>query len=111
MSLSSSPVVSFANNSSHSEPQITLMTFHPAPWKTPSSSWMILLFPRTGPSSRCKLQLITHTRLSRFSRAASASCPSVSGSSHSPSPTNAHTFGSRSHCTKPRACKYRLNRA
>ena len=52
---------------------------------------MILPLPRTGPSSRCKLQLITKIRLSRFSRAASVIAPSVSGSSVSPSPRKAHT--------------------
>ena len=98
--------MSRANNSSHSEPQITLMTFQPAPRKTPSNSWMILPLPRTGPSRRCKLQLTTQMRLSRFSRAASVIAPSVSGSSVSPSPRKAQTlrlfFGN---CTKPRACK------
>ena len=42
---------------------------------------MIFPLPRTGPSSRCRLQLTTQIRLSRFSRAASVSAPSVSGSS------------------------------
>ena len=60
---------------------MTLMTFQPAPRKMPSNSWMILPLPRTGPSSRCKLQLTTQIRLSRFSRAASVIEPSVSGSS------------------------------
>ena len=52
---------------------------------------MILPLPRTGPSRRCRLQLTTKTRLSSFSRLASEIDPSVSGSSHSPSPRNAHT--------------------
>ena len=78
------------------------MTFQPAPWKAASSSWMILPLPRTGPSSRCRLQFTTQIRLSRFSREASVSDPSVSGSSDSPSPMNAHTFGS-SPLMKPRA--------
>ena len=43
---------------------------------------MILPLPRTGPSSRCRLQLMTKIRLSRFSREASVMAPSVSGSSH-----------------------------
>ncbi len=55
------------------------MTFQPAPRKSPSSSWMIFPLPRTGPSSRCKLQLMTQIRLSRFSRAPSVIAPSVSG--------------------------------
>ena len=94
MRLSSRPVLSRANNSSQSLPQMTLMTFQPAPRKRPSSSWMIFPLPRTGPSSRCKLQLMTQIRLSRFSRAPSVIAPSVSGSSDSPSPTKAQTFGS-----------------
>ena len=57
--------------SSQSEPQSTLMTFQPAPRNTASSSWMIWPLPRTGPSSRCRLQLMTKIRLSSFSRAAS----------------------------------------
>ena len=40
--------------------------------------------PRTGPSSRCRLQLMTKMRLSSFSRDARVSAPSVSGSSVSP---------------------------
>jgi len=58
---------------------MTLMTFQPAPWNAASSSWMIFPFPRTGPSSRCRLQLTTQMRLSSPSRAASVSDPSVSG--------------------------------
>ena len=57
------------------------MTFQPAPRKRPSSSWMIFPLPRTGPSSRCKLQFTTQMMLSRFSRAASVIAPSDSGSS------------------------------
>ena len=52
---------------------------------------MILPLPRTGPSSRCRLQLTTKVRLSRPSRAATWSAPSDSGSSVSPSPRNAQT--------------------
>ena len=52
---------------------------------------MILPLPRTGPSSRCRLQLMTKIRLSSCSREASVIAPSVSGSSHSPSPRNAQT--------------------
>ena len=47
-----------------------LETFQPAPRKIVSSSWMILPLPRTGPSSRCRLQLTTKTRLSSCSRPA-----------------------------------------
>ena len=49
-------------------PRSTLITFQPAPRKSLSSSWMILPLPRTGPSSRCRLQLTTKIRLSSFSR-------------------------------------------
>ncbi len=59
-----------ASSGSQSLPQSTLMTFQPAPRKMASSSWMILPLPRTGPSSRCRLQLMTKMRLSSFSRAA-----------------------------------------
>ena len=52
---------------------------------------MTLPLPRTGPSRRCRLQFTTKTRLSSCSREASEIAPSVSGSSHSPSPRNAHT--------------------
>src|SRR5580765_3434555 len=72
---------------------ITLITFQPVPRKADSSSLMIFPLPRTGPSRRWRLQLITKIRLSSFSRDASVSCaPSTSGSSVSPSPTNAHTL-------------------
>ena len=54
-----SPVVSAASSASHSRPHRTLITFQPAPRKNASSSWTILPLPRTGPSSRCRLQLIT----------------------------------------------------
>ena len=80
--LSSTPSMSRASSSSHFEPQMTLMTFQPAPRNTASSSWMILPLPRTGPSRRCRLQLTTKIRLSSCSRAASESAPSDSGSSH-----------------------------
>ena len=62
-----------AKSGSQSEPHSTLTTFQPAPAKRPSSSWMIEPLPRTGPSSRCRLQLTTKIRLSRPSRAASES--------------------------------------
>ncbi len=84
--------MSRASSSSQRLPQITLMTFQPAPRNTASSSWMILPLPRTGPSRRCRLQLTTKMRLSSCSRAAIDSAPSVSGSSHSPSPTKHHTL-------------------
>ena len=73
---------------------MTLITFQPAPRKAASSSWMILPLPRTGPSRRCRLQLMTKMRLSSFSREASVMAPSVSGSSVSPSPKNAQTLRS-----------------
>src|SRR5438034_6756335 len=85
------PSLSFASSGSQYEPQITLITFQPAPRNSPSSSWMILPLPRTGPSSRCRLQLTTKIRLSSFSRAANPIAPSDSGSSISPSPQNTHT--------------------
>ena len=53
-----------ASSGSHSRPRITLMTFHPEPRNTASSSWMIFPFPRTGPSRRWRLQLTTKIRLS-----------------------------------------------
>ena len=71
------------------------MTFQPAPRKSASSSCTILPLPRTGPSSRCRLQLMTKMRLSSFSRPASEIAPSDSGSSISPSPQNTQTFRSR----------------
>ena len=79
MRSTSTPSTSRASRSSHSRAQITLMTFQPAPRKTDSSSWMILPLPRTGPSSRCRLQLTTKVRLSRPSRAAMDSEPSRLG--------------------------------
>ena len=54
--------------------------------------WMILPLPRTGPSRRCRLQLMTKIRLSSFSRPARAIAPRDSGSSHSPSPMKHQTF-------------------
>ena len=91
MRLSSSPPWSRAMSGSQYEPQITLSTFQPAPRKSASSSWMILPLPRTGPSRRCRLQLMTNTRLSSPSRAAMPMAPSDSGSSISPSPMKAQT--------------------
>src|ERR1700691_4439235 len=84
------PLVSRANSGSQREPQITLMTFHPAPRKAASSSWMILPLPRTGPSRRCRLQLTTKIRLSSFSRTGMATPPIVSGPSLSPPPESPH---------------------
>ncbi len=110
MRLSSSPDLSAASSGSHPEPQMTLMTFQPAPRKIDSSSWMIFPLPRTGPSSRCRLQLTTQTRLSSFSRLASEIAPSDSGSSISPSPRNAHTW--RLFVSAwPRASRYLRKRA
>ena len=80
-------------SASQSPPQITLMTFQPAPRKAASNSWMTLPLPRTRPSRRCKLQLMTKMRLSSFSREASVSEPMDSGSSISPSPRNAQSGG------------------
>ena len=94
MRRTSCPSRSSASSGSQSRPQMTLMAFHPAPRKAASSSWMICPFPRTGPSSRCRLQLTTKIRLSSCSRAASVIAPSDSGSSVSPSPTNTHTLAS-----------------
>ena len=68
MRFSSRPFVSRMMSGSQYEPQITLITFQPAPRKSASSSWMILPLPRTGPSRRCRLQLTTKIRLSSFSR-------------------------------------------
>ncbi|COV66506.1 Uncharacterised protein [Mycobacterium tuberculosis] len=67
------------------------MTFQPAPRKNDSSSWMILPLPRTGPSSRCRLQLITKVKLSKPSSAPTWASPRLSGSSISPSPKKHHT--------------------
>src|SRR3954464_11087112 len=86
------PSWSAARSGSQREPQMTLMTFQPAPRKFVSSSWMILPLPRTGPSSRCRLQLMTKIRLSRRSRPAMEIAPAVSGSSIPPPPMNAHTL-------------------
>src|SRR5438034_267079 len=71
MRRTSRPSRSFASSGSHSRPQIALITFQPAPRNAASSSWMIWPLPRTGPSSRCRLQLMTKIRLSSFSRAGS----------------------------------------
>src|SRR3954465_663724 len=71
MILRSAPEVSLASSASQPEPQRHLMTFQPAPRNWASSSWTTLPLPRTGPSRRCRLQLMTNTRLSSFSRAAS----------------------------------------
>src|SRR5881409_1557997 len=68
MTCNSFPEWSAARRGSQFDPQITLSTFHPEPRKFASSSWMIFPFPRTGPSRRCRLQLMTNVRLSRPSR-------------------------------------------
>ena len=90
----SRPLVSRASSGSQREPQMTLMTFQPAPRNAASSSWMILPLPRTGPSRRCRLQLMTNTRLSSCSRTGIVIAPIDSGSSISPSPRNAQTLRS-----------------
>ena len=77
---------------SQSEPQTSLMTRQPAPANRASSSSMMRPLPRTGPSSRCRLQLTTQIRLSSFSRAASVSALMLSGSSISPSPNTPQTL-------------------
>src|SRR6195952_4759839 len=104
------PSLSACSRASHSRPQTTLMTFQPAPRKKDSSSWMIFPLPRTGPSSRCRLQLMTYVRLSRRSMAGRWIRPRDSTSSSSPSPRNAHTC-----CWEvslmPRWCRYRLTLA
>src|SRR5690554_3458748 len=117
MRLVSRPVVSRSNSGSQWRPHRTLITFQPAPLNTPSSSCTILPLPRTGPSRRCRLQLITNTRFSSCSRPASEIAPRVSGSSHSPSPRNAHTLRlprltrSRGQVTHHMRLVDRLNRA
>ena len=83
--------MSRASSSSHFDPQITLMTFQPAPRKVASASWMIFPLPRTGPSRRWRLQLTTKMRLSRCSRPATERAPVDSTSSSSPSPTKHQT--------------------
>ena len=52
-----------------------LDTFHPAPRNAASSSWMIFPFPRTGPSSRCRLQLMTKISCPAARREASVNAP------------------------------------
>ncbi len=106
----SAPSLSFASSGSQYEPQITLMTFQPAPRKSASSSWMILPLPRTGPSRRCRLQLTTKIRLSSFSRAAMPIAPIDSGSSISPSPQNTQTLRFAVFAM-PRASRYLRKRA
>ena len=71
-----------ASSGSQLEPHRHLMTFQPAPRKSASSSCTILPLPRTGPSRRCRLQLMTKMRLSSFSRPASEIAPSDSGLVH-----------------------------
>ncbi len=104
------PSRSCASSGSQERSQISLMTFQPAPRNCDSSSWMILPLPRTGPSSRCRLQFTTKVRLSRPSRAAIDSWPSDSGSSISPSPRYAQTCDFEVSAI-PRASMYRFIRA
>ena len=85
-------MVSSWNSSSQALPHSDLMTFQPAPRNWASSSCTILKLARTGPSRRCRLQLMTKVRLSRPSREASARAAVDSGSSISPSPRNAQTW-------------------
>ena len=103
--LRSRPDLSRSNSGSQRRPQTTLITFQPAPRKTPSSSWIILLLPRTGPSNLWRLQLTTKWRLPKPSRPARPIAPKDSGSSHSPSPRKHQTFLSR-WSTRPRFCWY-----
>ncbi len=86
--------MSLASSGSQSSPQMTLITFQPAPRKWPSSSWMILPLPRTGPSSRCRLQLTTKIRLSSVLAGGQGDRAEASGSSVSPSPRKAQTLWS-----------------
>ena len=104
------PSLSIANKGSQYEPQTTFNTFQPEPLKSDSSSWIILPLPRTGPSKRCKLQLITKIKLSNFSREANEIAPNDSGSSISPSPQNTHTLRSLV-SAMPRSCIYFRKRA
>ena len=89
---------------------MTLITFHPAPLNIPSSSWIIFPLPLTGPSSLCKLQLITKIKLSNFSLAANPIAPKDSGSSVSPSPRK-HQIFLPSSFNKPLFIRYLLNLA
>ncbi|MCY1235797.1 hypothetical protein D9M72_484260 [compost metagenome] len=106
----SRPLVSRASRESHLLPHTTLITFQPAPRNSDSSSWMILPLPRTGPSRRCRLQLMTKIRLSSFSRPAMPIAPSDSGSSVSPSPRKAQTLRSPA-LARPRLSRYFMKRA
>src|SRR5699024_2779868 len=74
-----------------------------------SSSWMIWVLPRTGPSRRCKLQLMTKVRLSSSYSVAWWIAPRDSGSSISPSPKNAQTCWSEV-SLMPRISGYLLKR-
>ena len=86
------PSLSESIKSSHFLPQIRLITFQPAAENSLASSVIILEFPLTGPSRRCRLQLITNIKLLSFSRPARLIAPFDSGSSISPSPQNTQTF-------------------
>ena len=80
-----------ANSTSQSLDHRHLTTCQPAPANSDSSSSTIRPLPRTGPSRRCRLQLMTKVQLSSFSRAASESAAIDSGSSISPSPKKPQT--------------------
>ena len=87
-----SPSLSAFIRSSHLRPHIKLTTFQPAAENSFANSVMIFELPLTGPSSLCRLQLITKIRLLRFSLPAKLIAPLDSGSSISPSPQKTHTF-------------------
>ena len=60
-----------------SMPHSTLITCHPAPANSNTSSWMIWPLPRTGPYRRWRLQLTTKVRWWSRSREASVSAASI----------------------------------
>ena len=64
-----------------------------------------LPLPRTGPSRRCRLQLMTQIRLSSFSRAARRDGAERFGLVRSPSPRNAQTLSARSPASDPRSSR------
>jgi hypothetical protein len=67
------------------------MTFQPAPANSDSSSWMIWPLPRTGPSSRCRLQLMTKVQIVELLARRQRQRAIDSGSSISPSPKTPQT--------------------
>ena len=71
---------------------------------------MILPLPRTGPSKRCKLQLMMKVKLSKPSRDAKPIAPNDSGSSVSPSPRKQYTRWPEQSLI-PRSVKYFKKRA